>query len=148
MFKRIAVTLASLALLLGTSEPAQAAADITRGGSCKHSEGWTTLVSVNFNNTSGSPSTGDIDYITLNSPGPLIPGQTILAFYDANLTETGATSYGWVRDLDKLPRYVYRADPSGVATRNIRRVEIDPRTNTGVWCSLYQGIPARVTSAN
>lgn len=137
--------LAALALIIGTSTTAQAAADITRGGSCSVSANWSITTSVNFNNTSGSPSTGSVDYVVLNSPGALYTGGAAgVEFFNAS---GGSISTGpdiFIRDYDK-PGYVYRADyDSGPG---VRRVKINPKAYTGTYCSEYSS-PSTIYSAN
>lgn len=136
MRRFLAIALASVVAILGLSvAPAQAAADITKGSSCSVSANWSIKGSVNFNNTSGSPSHGIVDYVVLNSPGPMsFSTNAGLIFF----TVGGAQYFSgnsWVRQ--DAPGYVYRNDPGNLANVQIRRVEMDPRSNTGVNCSDY-----------
>lgn len=141
---------AIVAALLGlfSVAPAQAAADITRSGSCNASANWQINVSVNFDNTSGSPSTGTVDYAVMSSPNFLdtgsINGSSIEAFAP-NGQELNLAFPMWVRDTSK-PGYVYRTDPQN-ANVGVRRVVIDPETSTNVECSDFSSA-VTIYSAN
>ncbi len=144
----IIVVTAVIAVMLGlvSVAPAQAAADITRGGSCSVSANWSIAISVNFNNTVGSPSLGTVDYIVMNSPGSL--GAFHVRYFGAVgqvLRGFGSSEMSQYRDVSK-PGYVYRVDPSG-DNDDVRRVEINPESYTGISCSAY-GDPSMIYSAN
>lgn len=132
MRKLILGAFVALLVVLGMGVgTAQAAADITKGSSCSVSANWSIAGSANFNNTSGSPSTGYVDYLVVNSPGQL--GATHVTLYRADGTSIG-TQAPWVRQ--NVPGYVYRMDPN---VSNIRRVYMNPSSYTGVYCSEYSG---------
>lgn len=128
-----AVALAS-GIALASAPGASAATDITRAGSCKLSANWTVNISVNFNNTGGSPSTGEVDYVVMSSPGELSGTSDVQAYTESgDYVDTGWT--GWERDFSK-PGYVYRNDPTQ-ARGGARKVVTNPRAYTGYFCSDY-----------
>lgn len=141
------------ALAVGVSAlPAAAAADISRPGSCSLSANWQVNITANFNNTSGSPSRGLLDYLVLSSPGALDQsvgsGHSAASAYDVNgntVWLAGDDGGSWVRDTSK-PGFVYRLSPDPDEPA-VRQVRINPRSNTGVQCSDYSSYSA-IFSAN
>lgn len=138
--------IAIIAAVLGlfSVAPAQAAASITKGSSCSLSANWPVAVSVNFHNTSGSPSTGEVNYVVLSSPGAL-DGTTDIQAYDPQGDYVSLGGLPLVRDYSK-PGYVYRADPT-IFSDNVRRVVFNPRAYTQYFCSDYSS-KATVYSSN
>jgi hypothetical protein len=146
MIRKTIIVLITFALLAMGGSSARAAADITRPGSCSVSANWTINLSVNFNNTHGSPSRGVVDYVVLNSPGPIQPSGSDVNFYNV-AGQFMDQSTDWLRDFSK-PGYVYRMDPELFGlTDEVRRVVIDPFTTTLVSCSDYSS-HATIYSAN
>lgn len=143
VLKRIGLALGLSALLLGIVGigSAQAAADITKGGLCSVSANWDINVSANFNNTSGNPSTGLLDYVVMTSPGELndneFPHSVWRAYNAAGSLVTAsylASGDTW-HDKGVIDgKHTYRSDPNA---SSIRRVEIDPASYTGVYCHDY-----------
>lgn len=125
-----ALVIAAMATL-GFASSAEAAVDISKGSSCTVSANWSIAGSVNFNNTSGNPSHGVVDYLVVNSPGPM--GAIDVRFYNVAGTQYTTGAY-WLRQ--NVPGYVYRLDPND-RTNQIRRVVVNPSSNTGVYCSQY-----------
>lgn len=132
----VASMLAVLSLALASS--AHAAADISVGDSCKVSANWTINGSVNFDNTSGSPSRGYADYAVMTSPGPLSVTYSTITYYDW----TGREVHGpalWTRQGSGTNPYTYRIDPN---LSGIHQVRIDPEANgpTGPYCTGYSDL--------
>ena len=111
---RAAVAVGSALLL--SSLPvgsAEAAGDISVGGSCKLSANWKVTVSANFNDTHGSPSRGFLDYVVISSPGYLI--DTLYSAYNGSY-EYSRTSFS----VSSGPPYVFRSDPNQENMRWVR----------------------------
>lgn len=139
-FRKPAIALAAVLGLMATSTNAFAAADVSVGGSCKVSANWTVTTSVNFDNTSGSPSTGSVDYAVMSSPNFMATdiNNSYIQVFAGNGALLSVNFGNWVRDTSKSG-YVYRTDATS-ANVNVRRVLVNPMTSTGisgVRCSEY-----------
>jgi hypothetical protein len=154
---KLIVTLVAAVMIvtgaIASSTPVQAASTITIGGSCRLSANWLVNISVTYNNTNGSPSTGTFRYAVMDSPGPLyqdtVNGSSIQGRRsDGSVIWSGSDRPSpWKKITTTNGRYVYRFDPWIIHTGN-RYVEINPRAATsGVRCSDYS-FPSKVFSQN
>jgi hypothetical protein len=135
----ILFTAVVLVLGLGLGSTAQAATSISVGGICKVSANWTVNVSVNFQNTSGNPSRGYVNYIAMSSPGRLDAtdddGTRASEIYLIDPTGNFVVSHSWHFVDYYGGLYHYRADPD---LYNISTVKVNPRTNaSSTWCTDY-----------
>jgi hypothetical protein len=134
--KAIIMALAVAAIMvLGFGSTAQAATDISLGGSCTTTNGVNVATSANFNNTTGSPSRGYLDYVVisatvhLNDVSPANPGYWIA--YNTSGTQIDSGTFPRSYTLSG-GRYHYRADPN---VSGVRQVLINGQSRAGSNCS-------------